>query len=102
MLAIKSILKKISLEAIIWSSALVYLALIDPDGQSISFCPLDNLGFTFCPGCGLGRSMAYLFDGELIKSFQTHPLGIVASLIISFRIIQLSLLSFKRIKNNKL
>jgi len=89
------ILKLIGLEATIWIFGLVYLVFIN-DPQSIHFtiCPLANLGIDFCPGCGLGNSISYLFQGEMSASIHAHPLGIFALIIITMRIITI-------IKNNR-
>jgi hypothetical protein len=84
-------IKKFPLEAVIWCGALVCLAFYNPsEGSHVTLCPFYHLGFDFCPGCGLGRSIAYFFHGEILKSFLAHPLGIFASIILSFRIAQLT------------
>jgi len=89
------ILKLIGLEAAIWIFGLVYLVFInDPQSTHFTICPLANLGIDFCPGCGLGNSISFLFRGDLTSSFHTHPLGIFALIIITFRIISI-------IKNNR-
>jgi hypothetical protein len=68
----------------------VGLAFLDPARTpQISLCLLHNLGVP-CPGCGLGRSITYFFQGQMAASFWTHPLGIPAVIIISQRIIHLS------------
>jgi hypothetical protein len=82
-------LKKVDLELVIWLTALVVLALSNPVYHHITLCPLDNLGFKYCPGCGLGRSISYLFRGDINASFRMHPLGIFALGIIGYRIIQI-------------
>ncbi len=74
-------------EALIWILGLAALAFYDPVNDThFSLCPLDNLGFSFCPGCGLGRSISHLFRGDFILSFNTHPLGIFAVLILLHRV----------------
>jgi len=86
--------KIIDFEAVIWIAGLFYLLLFHAPGQAqFTICPLYNLGIDFCPGCGIGNSISYLFNGEVISSFQTHPLGIFALIIITYRIITI-------IKNN--
>jgi len=68
----------------------------------LSLCIFKFLGITFCPGCGLGHSISYLFHGNIQASFSSHPLGIFAVIIILFRIyklLQLHILS-KKIKTN--
>ena len=77
----------IKLEAVIWLIGLAYLALIDPHSSThLSFCPLHNLGFDFCPGCGLGRSISLILHGDVTVSLAAHPLGIPALLILCYRI----------------
>ncbi|MEJ6981139.1 DUF2752 domain-containing protein [Pedobacter sp. P351] len=55
-----------------------------------SLCPLSNLGFPWCPGCGLGRSITSVFHGDLKSSFEYHWFGIPALLILLHRIFVLS------------
>ncbi|MCA1745114.1 MAG: DUF2752 domain-containing protein [Bacteroidales bacterium] len=45
-----------------------------------------NLNLGFCPGCGLGTSISWLFRGQLSQSFASHPLGIPAVGILVHRI----------------
>jgi len=85
----------IGFEASTWILGLFYLLLIHIPGEShFTICPLSNLGFEFCHGCGLGNSISYIFRGDFITSFHSHPLGIFALLVIAFRIITI-------IKNNR-
>ncbi|MCP4550605.1 MAG: DUF2752 domain-containing protein [Bacteroidetes bacterium] len=79
-----------NLEAIIWIAALVLLAFSSPHEEHYSLCVFHNLGFSYCPGCGIGHSISYFFHGEIVTSFHAHPLGIVAIGIIFFRIVQLT------------
>lgn len=73
----------IPLEAVIWIVGLSAMALMTPEGNHLlTLCPLDALGFSFCPGCGLGHAVAYLARGQLEASFQAHPLGIPAVVIL--------------------
>jgi len=86
--------KIVGLEALIWILGLTYLAFFNsPDSAHFTICPFANLGIDFCPGCGLGNSISYLFKGDFVASFHSHPLGIFALLIIIIRIITI-------IKNN--
>jgi hypothetical protein len=74
------------LEAFFWILAITMLALTDPAATGhLSLCPLKNAGFDFCPGCGLGHSISWLFRGGLKASFQCHPLGIPAVIILLSR-----------------
>lgn len=80
----------VGLEAFIWIFSLIYLMLINvPSVYHFTICPLANLGIDFCPGCGLGNSISYLFMGDISASLNSHPLGIIALPIILIRIISL-------------
>ncbi|HUZ61922.1 MAG TPA: DUF2752 domain-containing protein [Hanamia sp.] len=85
-----------------WIAALVSLAFMDPSvSPHYSFCIFKNLGFKYCPGCGLGHSISYLFHGNLHASFSAHPLGVFALCVILFRIYKLvSLHIFSQSKTN--
>lgn len=85
-------------ELIFWIAAIVYLFIIDPHQQHFTLCPLCNLGFEYCPGCGLGRSCAQALHGNFIQSLQMHPFGIFALFVISHRIFTL-ISDFKQHKN---
>ena len=78
-----------SREAFVWIIGLTMMATMDPVHSHASLCPLSALGISWCPGCGLGHSIAWLFRAELLKSFQTHMLGIPAVLIILYRVFQI-------------
>lgn len=92
--SMKQLWSHIGLEATLWISSLVYLALIhSPEKTHLTICPLANLGIDFCPGCGLGNSISYIFKGDITTSLYTHPLGILALGIIIIRILTI-------IKNN--
>jgi hypothetical protein len=72
-------------EALIWIGALIFLAVSNPAVHHYTLCPLDNLGFHYCPGCGLGRSIGYFFRLDMASSFYAHPLGIPAVILLVFR-----------------
>jgi hypothetical protein len=74
------------LEAFIWIAAIAALALTSPVEACNSLCPFHNLGFDWCPGCGLGHAISWLFRGNFVNSFEAHPLGIPAVLILTIRI----------------
>ncbi|MEO6839064.1 MAG: DUF2752 domain-containing protein [Ginsengibacter sp.] len=76
-----------------WVTALILLALMNPGTDThYSFCIFKFFRVKFCPGCGLGHSISYLFHGDIRASFSAHPLGIFALVVILFRIYKLSLL----------
>jgi len=86
-LKVKQFLKVINIELIIWITGLITLAYIDIGStEHLSICPIKNLGFDFCPGCGLGASIHYLFHFQFENSFNAHPLGIFALVVLLFRI----------------
>jgi hypothetical protein len=77
-------------EAFIWITGLLILAFLHPeDDQHFSLCLFKALGFKYCPGCGLGRSVAFLIQGNFVRSLQAHPLGPFALGILICRIYQL-------------
>lgn len=80
---------RVNLEAFIWLAALISLIFHDPTSAHYTLCPFNNLGWEFCPGCGLGHSISFLFRGEIIKSLDAHPLGIFAVILLSYRIISI-------------
>ena len=73
-------------EVTIWASGLLLLALFDPSTQGISLCFFKFIGLGTCPGCGLGHSISWLFHGNFQRSFDAHPLGFIAVVIILTRI----------------
>ena len=94
----------VPVEALLWSVGLLSMATMDPHGSHlISLCPLDALGASFCPGCGLGHAVAYLARGELTASIGAHPLGLPAVLILGthvLRLLRLHLLTQSRIHSS--
>jgi len=74
-------------ELAFWIAALIALAIANPTDQShFSLCPLKLMGITWCPGCGLGHSISFLFHGDIKNSFHSHWLGIPALGMILYRI----------------
>ncbi len=86
---------------IIWPCALIFLSLLDTQTHHWSLCPLNNLGFEHCWGCGLGRSISFLFHGEFAQSFETHPLGSFAVIVLVYRTFYLAHLSLKEFSNKR-
>jgi len=78
-------------ELVFWVAALISLAFSNPAGPAhFSLCPLKALGITWCPGCGLGHSIAWLFHGNIPNSWHAHWFGIPALGIILYRIYSLT------------
>jgi hypothetical protein len=83
---IKTVFSK-CFELCFWLAALVALAFTDTHNQShFSLCPFKLLGITWCPGCGLGHSISFLFHGDVKSSLHAHWLGILALIVILYRI----------------
>ncbi|MEX0883865.1 MAG: DUF2752 domain-containing protein, partial [Cyclobacteriaceae bacterium] len=58
-------IRLISLELYFWPVALLSLLAFNPvEDSHFSICPIDRMGFTWCPGCGLGRSLGLLMRGD--------------------------------------
>lgn len=74
-------------EWIVLMTGLLLMAFLDPFNSSESYCIVDRLGFSFCPGCGLGESISHTFRGDLSASLEAHPAGIFAVMVILGRII---------------
>ncbi len=74
------------LEGFVWITGLVLMAVMSPQNTHASLCPLKMVNSGFCPGCGLGHSIAWLFRGDVIQSFEAHPLGILAVAVLLWRV----------------
>jgi hypothetical protein len=86
------------IELTAWVGAFFLFAFLSPSPQPhFNLCPLDAMGLEFCPGCGLGRSVTYLFHGHFSESWHMHYLGIPAAAMLGGRIIYL----FRRIIKNQ-
>jgi hypothetical protein len=84
------LIRTLNVEACFWIGGLCYLALIDPaTGGHLNLCLHKWLGFDWCPGCGLGTSISYMLHGNLTGSFEAHPLGGIALVVITVRLIAL-------------
>lgn len=83
-------LRKWPLELCFWTAAILVLSFSYPKTiNHFTLCPLRYLGFSWCPGCGLGRSISYLLHGDLQLSLDSHWFGIPALCILISRIVQL-------------
>jgi hypothetical protein len=87
---ITRMLRQFPMELVFWIGSLIAILLLDVNaGSHLSLCPLDQLGFDWCPGCGLGRSMNLLARGEIQASWSMHPLAMLAYVVIFSRTWQL-------------
>ncbi len=95
-------LRIIGFEGAVWIFALLYLTFFNNPYQAhFTICPLANLGFEHCPGCGLGNSISLLFRGQINQSFDIHILGIPALLIILHRIFSLIIFNLRNLNQKK-
>ena len=77
---------------------LLALAICNPTAATpFSLCPLKAMGITWCPGCGLGHSISFLFHGDVVSSLHAHWFGIPSVCIILYRI---TILVWKNIGKN--
>jgi hypothetical protein len=84
---IKKLFRKYS-ELTFWIAALIALGFSNPAGAShYVLCPFRLMGFKWCPGCGIGHSIAWLLHGNIRNSLHAHWLGIPALIMIIYRII---------------
>lgn len=59
------------------------------------------MGIEFCPGCGLGRSISFLFSADIFNSIKTHPLGIFSLIVITYRIANLTIRTYNNFHKTK-
>jgi len=88
----------LDLELLFWVFGLLYLAFMDFSTNHFTICPLSNLGFEYCPGCGLGMSIHHLFHLDFAGSWHSHFIGIFGLLVIISRIFVLSRNLISKIK----
>ncbi len=79
-------MRKWPFEMFIWIAALIALAFTNLEGPHFQLCPIARMGWDWCPGCGIGRSIAAILQGRWADSFDYHVLGLPALGIISWRI----------------
>jgi len=92
----RNIFRLANIEAFCWVILLAGAAFIDPNGGGhASYCVFRNMGIEWCPGCGIGRSIAALYHGDIIGSLRMHPLGAAALSFFVYRIIYIFRLSLK-------
>jgi hypothetical protein len=78
-------------EWLIWTIALIGLFFLQPKENHFSFCIFKWIGFEKCMGCGIGHAIHYALHFDFLKSWNEHILGVPATVILLFRIIQLLL-----------
>jgi hypothetical protein len=78
-----------NLELLCWTTALAVLFFLSENTKDTSLCLFSLVGFGHCPGCGIGHAIHYALHLQVAASFQHHPLGIFAVIVIFIRIKQL-------------
>lgn len=68
------------------AAGLLLMTSMDPGSAAGGFCLLEVLGISWCPGNGLGRSIAWLANGNIAKSLELNVMGIPTILILGGRI----------------
>lgn len=72
------------------TTGIILLALMNPYVEhSFSWCLFEWVGFPYCPGEGLGHSIAFIFRGEVNQAMEANILGFFALPVIMGRIVKL-------------
>ncbi len=88
-------------EAVLWLAGIGALGLMQPEGKHLfSLCPWSWLGLSICPGCGLGHAISFLLHGQWQASWQAHPLGLPALVLLVWRSISLMRWHFSRLRTS--
>ena len=83
-------LRAVSWEAYVWLAALLALGATNPSADGLlDLCLFKALGLPGCPGCGLGHAIAHLLHGDWLASWQAHPLGGPALILLAGRVLTL-------------
>jgi len=103
MINMKTILKIFgdNFELLFFVSALIFLFIKPEFTDNFSLCVLHNVGFEYCPGCGLGSSIHEGLHLNFRESLSLHPLGIFAVFVITIRIVKLIFSLIRDLKNGQ-
>ncbi len=89
-------------EWVAFASALAVMAMMNPYvDNGPSWCLFELAGFTFCPGEGLGHSIAFLFRGDFAQAVQSNVVGPFTAVILLSRVLYLLYNNFKDNSNLK-
>ena len=72
--------------SIIWIIALLLLFFMDTSNETGSLCIFKFIGFTSCPGCGIGHAIHYALHLNFMRSFHEHILGLPATMTILYTV----------------
>lgn len=71
-------------------TGLVLMATMNPyTDHGTSLCLFELLDVPFCPGEGLGHSIAFFFRGDFTNAISAHPVGPASVFVLSGRIVYL-------------
>lgn len=74
-------------EITVFSVGLLLMVFMDPTtGYRSSWCLYEIVGVNFCPGEGLGHSIAYIFRGQFYNAMQANVLGPFAIIVLFSRV----------------
>ncbi len=72
------------------TAAGLVMALMNPYiDNGLTWCLFERAGLPFCPGEGLGHSIAFVFRGDFENAFQANVLGPFALIVLGGRILYL-------------
>jgi hypothetical protein len=74
--------------SVCWGTALLLLYFFTPSDDGFSLCVLSQLGFTHCPGCGIGHAIHYALHFNITASWDAHFLGMPATIGLLYLTIQ--------------
>lgn len=88
---LKIAVKKIRSQAelVFWLASLILLFLMKTE-KDPSLCIFRFIGFSHCPGCGLGHAIHYALHLHFALSFDAHIFGMPSVFIMLYRVKQLS------------
>ena len=73
----------------VWVTGLIALYCMPAGNDHFSLCVFNALGFTWCPGCGIGHSIHYYLHMDFVRGWEEHYLGALAVPVILYRVFQL-------------
>lgn len=76
-------------ELVFWITAILLLFFLPGYREGQSLCVSTLLGLGKCMGCGIGHAIHDALHFRFGASFQQHPMGIFAVIVIFIRIKQL-------------
>lgn len=82
-------------ELFFWVIAILLLYFLPGYKEGQSLCISTLIGLGRCPGCGIGHAIHDALHLRFASSFEYHPLGIFAIIIIFIRLKQLAHLILK-------